>query len=103
MGWIKEAPPAAPAPTQQTAPVKPAKPAQLASVQKPAAATVKEAAKSKKVIAEKVSILPEQKIEGNFSTFTFNPNNGILEKISFLKYFQQDYKTPIQFKENLPP
>ena len=100
MGWIKEAPPAAPVPAQQTAP---AKPAQLAPVQKPAAATVKEAAGGKKVIAEKVSILPEQKIDGNFSTFTFNPNNGILEKISFLKYFQEDYKTPIQFKDNLPP
>jgi YidC/Oxa1 family membrane protein insertase len=100
MGWVKEAPPAAPVPAQQTAP---AKPAQLAPVQKPAAATVKEAAGGKKVIAEKVSILPEQKIDGKFSTFTFNPNNGILEKISFLKYFQEDYKTPIQFRDNLPP
>jgi YidC/Oxa1 family membrane protein insertase len=102
MGWIKEAPPAAPAPIQQTTPAKtdPAKPAQI---KKPIAATVKEAASGKKIIAKKVSILPEQKIEGNFSAFTFNPNNGILEKISFLKYFQEDYKTPIQFKDNLPP
>ena len=96
MGWIQEAPPTVPTPVQQTAPVK------TAPVQQPAV-TLKKVSKSNKVIAKKVSILPEQKIIGKFSSFTFNPNNGILEKISFLKYFQEDYKTPIQFKNNLPP
>jgi YidC/Oxa1 family membrane protein insertase len=103
MGWIKETPPAAPAPAQQTVPASAEKiaPVKPASIGKTAA--TKEASSIKKVVSDKISILPEQKIEGEYSSFVFNPNNGILENITFLKYFQEDYKTPIKLDFNLPP
>ena len=103
MGWVKETtPPAAPAPVQQTAPAKQIEPAKPASAKKAAITPAKEAAKIEKV-SKKISVLPEQKISGDHSEFTFNPNNGVLEKITFLKYFQEDYKTPIKLDMNLPP
>lgn len=101
MGWTKDAPPAAPA--KQTAPVKQPVPVKPVSGEKSPAAPVKEAAKINKVVSEKVSILPEQKLDGEYCSYTFNPNNGILEKVVFLKYFHEDHKTPIQFDSNLPP
>ncbi len=104
MGWIKDTPPpAAPAPVEQTAPAKQAPPAKPVAVKESAAVPAKKAAKVKKVVSDKISILPEQKIDGEYCTFTFNPNNGIMEKVVFLKYFQEDHKTPIQFDNNLPP
>jgi len=101
MGWVKDTPqPAAPAPVQQTtpAPVKQTAPVKPVSIGKAKATSI-----VKKIASEKISILPEQKIEGEHSSFTFNPNNGILEKVTFLKYFQEDYKTPIKLDNNLPP
>ena len=104
MGWVKETPPpAAPAPAQQTAPAQPLAPANTTSIEKTKTVASKEVSKVKKLVSEKISILPEQKIDGEDCSFTFNPNNGILEKIVFLKYFQEDYKTPIQCDNNLPP
>ena len=103
MGWIKETPPAT-APAKQTVPAKEVIPTkQIVPVKPTSIASTKETSSVKKVIAEKVSILPEQKIEGEHSSFTFNPNNGILEKIVFLKYFQEDYKTPITLDNNIAP
>ncbi|MBU8901346.1 MAG: membrane protein insertase YidC [Victivallales bacterium] len=103
MGWVKEAPPAT-APAQQTAPTKEIIPTQQIVPAKPTSIVPAKATSSvTKVIAEKVSILPEQKIENEHSSFIFNPNNGILEKIVFLKYFQEDYKTPITLDNNIAP
>ena len=99
MGWMKDTPaPPAPAPVKQTVPA--TKPA---AIEKSTKAPQKEAAKVKKVVSEKISILPEQKIDGEYCSLTFNPNNGIMEKVVFLKYFQEDHKTPIQLDCNLPP
>ena len=104
MGWIKETPPpAAPAPAQQTAPAQPLAPTKPASIGKTKPAPTEEISKIKELVSEKISILPEQKIESEHCSLTFNPNNGILEKIVFLKYFQEDYKTPIQCDNNLLP
>lgn len=104
MGWIKETPPsAAPAPVQQATPA----PAKQDSTVKPASIgktkPAEKAASAKKLVSEKISILPEQKIEGDCSSFTFNPNNGVLENVTFLKFFQEDYKTPIKMDKNLSP
>ncbi len=96
MGWIQDTPPR-PVPGKQNIPV------QGVSGQKPRPAISKETLRPQKVVSRKVSILPEQKIVGEYSTFTFNPNKGILERVSFQKYFMGDHKTPIQFKDNLIP
>jgi len=109
MGWIKDTPPpAAPAeqtaPAKRTAPEKQTAPAKPASIEKSPAVPAKEAGnKVKKAVSEKISVLPEQKLDGECCSFIFNPNSGILEKIVFLKYFQEDHKTPIQLDSNLPP
>ena len=101
MGWIKDAPPiTAPATTPAPIPTKQITPAKPASIGKAGTKTV---SKIKKLVSDNIAVLPEQKIEGEHSSFTFNPNNGILEKITFLKYFQEDYKTPIKLETNLPP
>ena len=97
MGWVQDAPPAQRVPSQQNIPVQPV------SGQKPTLTTAKETLSAKKVVPRKVSVLPEQKITSKYSSFTFNPNKGILEKVSFWKYSMEDRKTPIQFKDNLIP
>ena len=104
MGWGQTPPPAAPVqqtvPAKQTIPNKKNVPVKPASIEK---TELKTAPAVNKLVSEKVAVLPEQKIEGEYSSFTFNPNNGILEKITFLKYFMEDRKTPIKLNFNLPP
>ena len=105
MGWTKETPPST-TPVQQTTPAKPTipnKPLVPAKATSSKKTELKTAPGAKKIISEKVAVLPEQKIQGDYSSFTFNPNNGILEKVTFLKYFMEDRKTPIKLNFNLPP
>jgi len=109
MGWEKDAPPAT-TPAQQVAPAKqtiPSKPVIPVIPVKPVSiGATKDDSSVKKAVSElatRVSVLPEQKLEGEHSSFTFNPNNGILKKITFLQYFQEDRKTPIELDINLPP
>ena len=108
MGWV----PKNPAKSQEqvtaptTAPVvtkkesTPSAPASTATISSTDKKTV--SATTEKDIT-KISVLPSQKIEGEDSKFTFNPNKGILEDVSFPKYFKQDRKALLQFNFNLAP
>jgi YidC/Oxa1 family membrane protein insertase len=101
MGWLPKAQPA-------PAKVEPAQPVLEKTASKPAekketAVTETQEEQAKADIKSEISLLPEQKIGNDFSLYVFNPNKGILNNISFLKYFNEDHKTPIKFKENLYP
>ena len=102
MGWL-------PKPNQTQKQVQQEKVAapQTSETKADKAKTVKSASsevtENKKIDQPKIAILPEQKLEGKFSSFTFSPNTGIVDKITFLKYFNQDRETCIQFKDNLAP
>ncbi|MDD5698702.1 MAG: membrane protein insertase YidC [Victivallaceae bacterium] len=98
MGWISEAAPAHSAPVRENVPPKPLPPEPL-----PALTPAKTVSLPEKSAPKKLSILPEQKIDGSLSAFTFDPNQGVLQRVSFLKYFEEDRKTPIKFRSNLPP
>jgi YidC/Oxa1 family membrane protein insertase len=101
MGWIPKAQPA-PAKVEPAQPVsKKDAPETVKKTETATAAPQKEQAKTD--IKSEISLLPEQKIGNDFSLYVFNPNKGILNSISFLKYFNEDHKTPIKSKENIYP